>query len=44
MTTPEVPGFDQVMFTHEGRSHPVYRAGAGPGVIVIHEIPVSTPA
>jgi hypothetical protein len=31
MTTPEVPGFDQVMFTHEGRSHPVYRAGAGPG-------------
>jgi dienelactone hydrolase len=39
MTTPEVPGFDQVTFTHGGRSHPVYRAGGGPGVIVIHEIP-----
>jgi dienelactone hydrolase len=39
MTTPAVPGFDQVMFTHQGRSHPVYRAGTGPAVIVIHEIP-----
>ena len=39
MTTPEVPGFDWVMFTHQGRTHPVYRAGTGPGVIVIHEIP-----
>jgi len=39
MTTPEVPGFDRVMFTHQGRSHPVYRAGTGPAVIVIHEIP-----
>jgi dienelactone hydrolase len=39
MTTPEVAGFDQVMFTHQGRSHPVYRAGTGPAVIVIHEIP-----
>lgn len=39
MTTPEVAGFDQVMFTHQGRSHPVYRAGTGRAVIVIHEIP-----
>jgi dienelactone hydrolase len=39
MTTPEVAGFDQVMFTHQGRSHPVYRAGTGPAVIVMHEIP-----
>jgi dienelactone hydrolase len=39
MTTPKVPGFDREMFTHQGRSHPVYRAGAGPAVIVIHEIP-----
>jgi dienelactone hydrolase len=39
MTTPEVPGFDQVSFTHQGRPHPVYRAGTGPAVIVIHEIP-----
>jgi len=39
MTTPKVPGFDQVTFTHQGRRHSVYRAGAGPAVIVIHEIP-----
>jgi dienelactone hydrolase len=39
MTTPKVPGFDREMFTHQGRSHPVYRGGAGPAVIVIHEIP-----
>jgi dienelactone hydrolase len=39
MTTPAVPGFDQVPFAHQGRSHPVYRAGSGPAVIVIHEIP-----
>jgi hypothetical protein len=31
MTTPEVPGFDQVSFTYQGRTHPVYRAGRGPG-------------
>ena len=39
MTTPEVPGFDQGNFTRQGRTHLVYRAGAGPAVIVIHEIP-----
>jgi hypothetical protein len=39
MTTPEVPGFEQAPFTHEGRSHQVDRAGTGPAVIVIHEIP-----
>jgi dienelactone hydrolase len=39
MTTPEVPGFEQAPFTHQGRSHQVYRAGTGPAVIVIHEIP-----
>jgi dienelactone hydrolase len=39
MTAPEVPGFDQVPYTHQGRTHPVYRAGTGPAVIVIHEIP-----
>ena len=39
MTTPEVPGFDRVPFTHEGRTHQVYRGGAGPAVVVIHEIP-----
>ncbi len=39
MTTPAVAGFDQVAFTHQGRTHQVYRAGRGPAVIVIHEIP-----
>ena len=39
MTTPEMPGFQASTFRHQGRSHPVYRAGAGPAVIVIHEIP-----
>ena len=39
MTAPEVPGFEQLPFTHQGRSHQVYRAGSGPAVIVIHEIP-----
>ena len=39
MTTPAIAGFDQVPFIHQGRTHPVYRAGAGPAVIVIHEIP-----
>jgi dienelactone hydrolase len=29
--------------THDGVSHPTYRQGAGPGVIVIHEIPGITP-
>ncbi|HET7736004.1 MAG TPA: dienelactone hydrolase family protein [Nocardioidaceae bacterium] len=26
-------------FTHDGVTHPTYRKGSGPGVIVIHEIP-----
>jgi dienelactone hydrolase len=39
MTTAALAGFDQAPFTHQGRSHPVYRAGTGPAVIVIHEIP-----
>jgi len=31
--------FDTVAFTHEGRTHDVFRAGSGPGVVVIHEVP-----
>lgn len=30
--------------TAEGITHPTYRKGSGPGVIVIHEIPGITPA
>jgi dienelactone hydrolase len=37
--TDAVPGFDVTTFTHEGRTHEVYRAGTGTGVIVIHEMP-----
>lgn len=29
--------------THDGTSHPTYRKGTGPGVVVIHEIPGPTP-
>jgi dienelactone hydrolase len=30
--------------TYDGTTHPTYRKGAGPGVVVIHEIPGMTPA
>lgn len=32
-------GFDRAEFVHDRISHHYYRAGAGPAVIVIHEIP-----
>jgi dienelactone hydrolase len=32
-------GFDRVDFDHDGITHHYYRAGAGPAVIVIHEVP-----
>ena len=41
MTFPD--GWTQHSHTHEGVSHPTYRRGHGPGVIVIHEIPGITP-
>lgn len=34
-----IPGFSQEEFTHEGVSKLVYRKGAGPGVVVITEVP-----
>jgi dienelactone hydrolase len=36
-------GFTESEFTHDGVTRPVYRAGSGPGVVVIHEIPGITP-
>jgi dienelactone hydrolase len=33
------PEFDAATFTHQGRSHEVFRGGSGPCVVVIHEIP-----
>ncbi|HLW53336.1 MAG TPA: dienelactone hydrolase family protein [Candidatus Angelobacter sp.] len=35
--TPE--GFTATTFTHEGKSKPLYRAGSGPAVIIMSEIP-----
>lgn len=32
-------GFDRSTLEHAGRTHDVYRAGSGPGVVVIHEMP-----
>ncbi len=35
----DLPGFEREPFTFGGKTHPVYRAGSGPAVIVVHEIP-----
>ncbi len=34
-----LPGFEASTFTHDGVSRQVFRAGTGPAVIVIHEVP-----
>jgi dienelactone hydrolase len=39
MTPPQLPGFEQSTFAYGGRTHDVYRAGSGPAVVVIHELP-----
>ena len=36
-------GFEATTFEHEGQARTVYRAGEGPGVIIMHEIPGITP-
>jgi dienelactone hydrolase len=37
-------GFEQSVFTSsDNRTHPIYRFGTGPAVIVIHEVPGLTP-
>jgi dienelactone hydrolase len=36
-------GFTATTFTHEGVTKDVYRAGAGPGIVVISEMPGITP-
>ena len=38
-----IAGCDQSSFTHEGVTHPTWRKGTGPVVIVVHEIPGVTP-
>ena len=42
MTFPD--GWVRGSHTHDGTTHPTYRRGSGPGVVVIHEIPGITPA
>jgi dienelactone hydrolase len=37
--TDEVPGFAKTHFAYSGKTRDVYRAGSGPAVIVIHEMP-----
>src|SRR6266487_765009 len=37
--TGAVPGFEVTSFAHGRWEHEVYRAGAGPAVVVIHEMP-----
>jgi dienelactone hydrolase len=39
----ELDGFTVAPMTFEGTTRDVYRRGAGPGVIVMHEIPGITP-
>jgi len=34
-----IEGFDRSDFTHDGQTRPLYRAGSGPGVVIMHEIP-----
>lgn len=42
MTQP-LEGFEETTFTHDGITRAVFRAGSGPAVIVIHEVPGVTP-
>jgi dienelactone hydrolase len=39
MAEDALAGFDESTFTHDGESRRVFRAGTGPAVIVIHEVP-----
>src|SRR5215207_10367386 len=38
-----LPGFTRTEFTYQGRTRTVYRAGSGPAVIVLAELPGITP-
>jgi dienelactone hydrolase len=43
MATDALASFDETTFAFDGTSRSVYRAGSGPGVVVIHELPGITP-
>ena len=36
-------GFTETTFTFDDLTRPVYRAGSGPGVVIVHEVPGITP-
>ncbi len=44
MSTDIMDGWTSDSFTSAGITHPTYQRGAGPGVIVVHEIPGITPS
>ena len=39
MSDDALSGFERSSFQHDGMTHDVYRAGAGPAVVVMHEMP-----
>ena len=41
--TNALAGFTETDFTHDGVTKTVFRAGTGPGIVVISEIPGITP-
>ena len=43
MAVDQLDDFDRDTFTSRGVTHPVYRKGSGPGVVVITEVPGITP-
>ncbi|MBK7580500.1 MAG: dienelactone hydrolase family protein [Myxococcales bacterium] len=43
MPSVTLPGWTRGSFTHSGFTRDTHRAGSGPGVIVVHEIPGITP-
>lgn len=43
MADPDLDGFTKTTFTHNGETKTVYRAGSGPGVVVMSEMPGITP-
>jgi dienelactone hydrolase len=43
VTDHDLSGFERTSFTHDGTTRTIYRAGSGPAVIVIAEMPGITP-
>ncbi len=43
MAVDPLDDFDRDTFTSRGVTHPVYRKGSGPGVVVVTEVPGITP-